>query len=272
MTFIPLLLLLLFNYETKFILRISGFPKLNFIRSFFWKIVGKKIFLVTTPTKLTRDLLNKFNIFEKDKVKYLPDPVLNFEEYRKKNKEREKLDERITNKNSLISIGRLTYQKNFSFLINSFKEINKKYSNFNLFIIGEGEERNKLKDLIQKNNLDDKVFLLGYKKNIFHYLKNSNMFILTSLWEDPGFVLVEAALMNKIVLSSNCPNGPKELLENEKNGFLFNTNSTNDFLRKFDEIQNSDKDLLLKKRKSFKKKIKEFTLINHYKILVSLIL
>ena len=47
MTFIPLLLLLFFNYETKFILRISGYPKLNYLRSFFWKIVGKKVYLIS---------------------------------------------------------------------------------------------------------------------------------------------------------------------------------------------------------------------------------
>ena len=57
MTFIPLLLLFFFNYKTKFILRISGYPKLNNLRSLFWKMVGKKIFLVTTPTKLTLELL-----------------------------------------------------------------------------------------------------------------------------------------------------------------------------------------------------------------------
>ena len=84
MTFIPLLLLLLFNYRTKFILRISGYPKLNWLRSFFWKIVGKKINIITTPTKLTQNLLQELKIFDANKVKYLPDPVLNLNEIEKK--------------------------------------------------------------------------------------------------------------------------------------------------------------------------------------------
>ena len=84
MTFIPLILLSIFKYDTKFILRISGFPKLNFLRSFFWKIVGKKIFLVTTPTKTTLKLIIESNIFDSTKVKYLPDPVLNLSDIRKK--------------------------------------------------------------------------------------------------------------------------------------------------------------------------------------------
>jgi glycosyltransferase involved in cell wall biosynthesis len=272
MTSIPLLLLLLFNYKTKFILRISGYPKLNFLRSFFWKIVGKKIYLITTPTKLTLNLLCETKIFNFNKVKYLPDPVLNLDEINERKDKKENVEKQLSSENTIISIGRLTHQKNFKFLIMAFKEINKKYPNLNLVILGDGEEMNKLKNLIKKINLEEKIFLVGYKKNVYDYLKNSKMFVLTSLWEDPGFVLIEAAYMNKTVLSSDCLNGPKELLENEKNGFLFKSNSLTNFLNKFEEIMNADKKLLFKKKVLFKKKIKEFTLLNHYKILNSLLI
>lgn len=272
MTSIPLLLLLLFNYKTKFILRISGYPKLNFLRSFFWKIVGKKIYLITTPTKLTLNLLCETRIFNLNKIKYLPDPVLNLGEIKDKKNKKENIEKQLSSENTILSIGRLTHQKNFNFLIMAFKEINKKYPNLNLVILGDGEEMNKLKNLIKKINLEEKIFLVGYKKNVYDYLKNSKMFVLTSLWEDPGFVLIEAAYMNKTVLSSDCLNGPKELLENEKNGFLFKSNSLTNFLNKFEGIMNADKKLLFKKKVSFKKKIKEFTLLNHYKILNSLLI
>ena len=271
MTFIPLFLLLLFNYKTKFILRISGYPKLNFFRSFFWKIVGKKIYLITTPTKLTSDLLCENKIFELRKIKYLPDPVLNLSKIKEIRNNRESVEKQVSTENTIISIGRLTRQKNFKFLILAFKEINKKYPNLNLFILGDGEEKNELMSLIEKLNLKEKIFLVGYKKNIYEYLKNSKIFILTSLWEDPGFVLIEAGYMNKTVFSSDCLNGPKEILENEKNGFLFKSNSKKDFLSKFDEIINTDKKLIFEKKISFKKKVKEFTLSNHYKILNSLL-
>ena len=61
---------------------------------------------------------------------------------------------------------------------------------------------------------------MGYQKNVFKFLKNCNAFILSSLWEDPGFVLIEAIVSDCLVLSSDCPNGPKEIIEN-KNGLLF---------------------------------------------------
>ena len=272
MTFIPLSLLLFFKYETKFILRISGYPKLHLIRAFFWKIIGKKLFLVTTPTKLTGSLLRDSKIFDSDKIKYLPDPILDINEIKNKKIINNTIEKEISSRNTLLSIGRLTKQKNFNFLINAFIEILKDYSNLNLVILGDGEEKKKLKNLIKKNNLEKKIFLFGYRENIYSYLKNSKMFILTSRWEDPGFVLIEAAYMNKTVLSSDCPNGPKEILDNEKNGFLFESNSTASFLKKFDEIQNSEKSVLLKKKISFKKKIKEFTLVNHFNVFSNLLI
>jgi len=117
-----------------------------------------------------------------------------------------------------------------------------------------------------------KVFLLGYKQNIYNYLKNSKLFILTSLWEDPGFVLIEAGYMNKLILSSDCPNSPKELFEDESGGILFKSNSKKDFLDKYNFIENLDPKLIYKKNINFKKKIKLFTLPNHFRVLKSILL
>ena len=171
----------------------------------------------------------------------------------------------------LLAIGRLTKQKNFSFLIESFHQLNKKYQNYNLYIIGDGEQKEILNKKIKNLNMEKKIFLLGYKKNIFPYLKNSKAFILSSLWEDPGFVLIEAGLMNKIVLSSDCPNGPVEILNNGKNGFLFKSNSTESFINNFEKMVNEDDMNIAKMKINLKKKCKEFTLYNHYKILNSIV-
>ena len=56
-------------------------------------------------------------------------------------------------------------------------------------------------------------------------MKNASLFILSSLWEDPGFVIIEAALCNLSIISSNCSNGPKELLSNGEAGTLFESNT-----------------------------------------------
>ena len=73
--------------------------------------------------------------------------------------------------------------------------------------------------------MHDKVFLLGHVNNVYEYIKKSDVFVLSSLWEDPGFVLIEAGLGNLFIISSDCPNGPKEILENGMNGILFKSNS-----------------------------------------------
>tara|TARA_B100000965_G_scaffold406410_1_gene445190 strand:- start:3080 stop:4240 length:1161 start_codon:yes stop_codon:yes gene_type:complete len=263
-TFIPLILMLFNNYRTKFILRISGYPKLNYLRKLFWKTANNKIHLVTTPTKSTLNTLIDSNIFTSDKLIYLPDPILKISEIQKKKKENNIVEEELSKNNSLISIGRLTKQKNFSFLIDAFYEIQKKYDKLNLFILGEGEERKNLEKKIRDLNLYKKIFLVGHKKNIYDYLKNSKIFVMSSLWEDPGFVLLEAGYLNKIIFSSDCPNGPLEILDNGKNGFLYKSSSINDFIENFEKLIIYDDFNLQQKKIRLKKKCKEFTLLSHF--------
>ena len=99
----------------------------------------------------------------------------------------------------------------------------------------------------------------------------SDCFILTSLWEDPGFVLLEAALSNTLVISSNCPNGPSEILEKGQNGLLFTSNNSGDFLDKFDQFKKLTNDEKIKKKILAKKKVKLFTQFAHFNSLKKII-
>ena len=67
--------------------------------------------------------------------------------------------------------------------------------------------------------------MLGHIENIYPYIKKSLAVISSSLWEDPGAVMVEASFCNKNVISSNCPNGPEEFFSNGNNGYLFKNNN-----------------------------------------------
>tara|TARA_B110000971_G_scaffold216005_1_gene250374 strand:+ start:141 stop:1301 length:1161 start_codon:yes stop_codon:yes gene_type:complete len=261
---IPLILLSFFNYKTKFILRVSGYPILSSIRVIFWRSLNKKLYAITVPTKQTLELLSNRNIFDKKKLTYLPDPAINIKEINKKKLVGDILEKNFTSENSLLSIGRLTKQKNYEFLVEGFMEVSKHYPNLNLFIIGDGENKDLLVRKIKNKKMENKIFLLGYKKNVFKYLQKCKFFILSSKYEDPGFVILEAGFMNKIVLSSNCPNGPMELIDNEKNGYLFKENSIKDFLNSFKRMIDDNNDTKLKKKINLKKKCKEFTLFNHY--------
>ena len=123
--------------------------------------------------------------------------------------------------------------------------------------------KKKINDFIRTNNLDQNIQLLGYQKNVFKFLKNCRAFLLSSLWEDPGFVLIEAMVSDCVVLSSNCPNGPKEILE-KKNGLLFKSDSEADFIDKFNYLINltdSEKKIL---KINAKKNVKNFSIFYHY--------
>lgn len=147
-------------------------------------------------------------------------------------------------------------------MINCFEKLISKEKNLNLIIIGTGEYKDKLNSLIKKKKLEKNIFLVGYKDNVFEYLKSCEAFILSSLWEDPGFVLVEAMFNNCFVISSDCPSGPKELI-GQKNGILFKNNSMEDFLEKYAfyrSITLSEKNKYIK---NSKKSLKKFTIFRH---------
>ena len=93
--------------------------------------------------------------------------------------------------------------------------------NLKLILIGKGSEKYKLKNFIDNNQLNKKIFLVGYKKNPYKYFKDTDIFVLSSKFEGLPNVLLEAQFFKKFIISSNCPTGPKEILLNGKAGELF---------------------------------------------------
>ena len=115
------------------------------------------------------------------------------------------------------------------------------------------------------------MFLLGFKKNIFPYILLSRAIISPSLWEDPGAVMIEAAFCNKIVLSSDCKNGPKEFLMHNKAGYLFKNNNLSSLIDSFNELTTDSQKIIHKKKILAKINSKKYTLFNHYLTLRSLV-
>ena len=260
---LPLIVMALIESKTKLIIRISGLPRLNIFRKIYWKFFGKNVYKVTCPTVSTLEKLKLLNIFDRKKLYLLHDPVISpraivF-------KKDEPIDPKYNNKKIIVSIGRLTKQKNFSLLLNCFASIKKKHNEYHLLILGSGEEESVLKKIIQDLGISNSVDLLGFKENPYKYLNKAECFILSSLWEDPGFVLLEAAYLNIPIIASNCPNGPAEILQNSSGGFLFKNNNKNELIQAFESFYKSSKiDLKIKKIK-VKKYSKKFTKFGHFK-------
>jgi len=120
----------------------------------------------------------------------------------------------------LIAIGRLVEQKDYITMLKAIKLINNKIK-FKLTILGKGKLKNELVKFCRDNELKDNIKFLGYKKNIFPYLKNSDCLILSSLYEGLPNVILEAISLKKLVISSDCPSGPSEILLKGKAGYLF---------------------------------------------------
>ena len=84
------------------------------------------------------------------------------------------------------------------------------------------------------------------------------------MWEDPGFVLVEAGLSNLSVISSNCPNGPQEILKNGDAGYLFENNDPKSLNLKLKKFLEEDDKKIYQKKVLLKRNIKDYSLFNHF--------
>ena len=127
------------------------------------------------------------------------------------------------------------------------------------------KKKKNLSDLINKLNLKDRVHLLGRVSNVYDYMQNSDIFVLSSLWEELGFVIVESAFKNLFIISSNCPNGPKDFIEDDNCGILFESNkqdSLKEALVNFDK----SKDILNKKINAKKKSLNYSKFRHHLKL------
>lgn len=126
----------------------------------------------------------------------------------------------------ILGMGRLNGQKNFDLLIRSFHLISNKCDAI-LLILGEGNERKPLEELIEKLDLNTRVFLPGFVSNPFVYLRLSSVFVLSSRYEGMPNALIQAAIFQKPIVSTDCPSGPSEILNNGEFGCLVDINDEN---------------------------------------------
>lgn len=120
----------------------------------------------------------------------------------------------------IVVAGRLTEQKNFSSVIRSFKMVVLKHPDWSLDIYGEGPLKEQLQNLISNIGLERNVFLRGYTSQVREKMLEASCYVLSSLYEGFPLVLLEAMSCGLPVVSYACPCGPKDLVEEGRNGFL----------------------------------------------------
>lgn len=155
-----------------------------------------------------------------------------------------------------IAVGRLDYEKGFEDLIETWKILDNRKCELVLHIYGEGPLKSKLQKLILTNNLEEKIKLMGVRKNLDEIYLEYDFLIFTSRFEGFGMVLAEAQSKGLVVISYECPCGPKEIIRDGENGFLVEKNNISAL---------TDKILMLTKNQEIMKKISENAIKNSHK-------
>ena len=146
----------------------------------------------------------------------------------------------IERENRVVSIGRLEKQKDFETLIEAFYKARKSIVlNWKLSVFGIGNDEKQLQNIIDKNKANGYIELCGATKKPFEELKKSKVFVLSSFYEGFPNVLCEAMLAGDVCISSDCVSGPKELIENEVNGFLFPVQDVDALAKLLQEVCNN---------------------------------
>lgn len=146
--------------------------------------------------------------------------------------------------NNLINVGRLEQEKDQSTLIDIFKEVKKEVKDAKLYIIGDGSLKEKLNNKIKEYNLEDSIFLLGFlsKKEMEKYLLDSKIFVMTSITESFGIVLIEAMSYKIPCIAFDTADGARNLLNN-KNGILVSNRSKETMIKDLIALLKDDKKL-----------------------------
>tara|TARA_B100001057_G_scaffold10449_1_gene9923 strand:- start:13890 stop:14987 length:1098 start_codon:yes stop_codon:yes gene_type:complete len=193
----------------------SGWSK-NFLKKFFYKkIYGLADKIIVNSLFFKKELKQKFNL----KSVCIYNPLDKKEIYRDSQK-KIKIDFYKKKSLNIISVARFSDQKDHDCLIKSINVLKDEYY-LKLILLGSGPLKDKIFQRIKELKLSKIIKIIDFKKNPYPLINKSELFILSSRYEGSPNVLLEAISLKKFVISSDCPTGPREILDNGKGGILF---------------------------------------------------
>jgi len=206
-------------------------PKFSILPKF-WSIMRR----LTYPNAnyliiQTEPIKQYFEAFvQKNKLIILPNPISSVH---REFKNRINLPKK---ENIVLSVGRLNNQKGHEIGVKAFSKL--KPNNWELHIVGEGPKRKKYEDLISELKMTDKIKLIGRDNNISNYYLKSKIFIFPSRFEGFPNALTEAMYMGLPCISTDCPTGPSELIDNGENGYLIPVDDVENLTTKLELLIN----------------------------------
>lgn len=150
------------------------------------------------------EMIQQYGVKRKKLVK-IPNPISRLDKAKE-------CDKWLYGDNTVICVGRLEDVKQHNIAIRAFLTVVQKNPSAKLIILGIGQTEGKLKALIKKLDLENNVFLLGFKENINYYLQNSKVFLMTSKTEGFPNSMLEAMSLGIPVVSLDSPGAPREII------------------------------------------------------------
>ncbi|AEJ01350.1 glycosyl transferase group 1 [Nitrosomonas sp. Is79A3] len=119
----------------------------------------------------------------------------------------------------VLAVGKLKRQKDYPTLVRAFARV-RAYHKARLVILGEGEERDQIEQLVRDLGIQADVYMPGFVENPFAWMSRASVFVLSSAWEGFSNVLLEGLACGCTVVSTDCPSGPREILADGEFGHL----------------------------------------------------
>lgn len=223
----------------------------------------KKDYIKKFP-KLKEKFTREYNFLDLERIKLLTKDI----------SELSSRDKEMQKEKYCIAVARLDEPKDFETLLKAFSLLDKKGINEKLYIIGDGELKEKIEKQIEDLNLQNKVFLIGKKHNPYTWIKNASLFLHSSKREGFPAVLLEGLACDKVVVSSDCKTGPREILNNGLAGELYKVGdyiSLNNIIENLLKNKNKRDEYLREGEKQILKFEKE-RILQEYGILIKEIL
>lgn len=185
--------------------------------NWFWKTIRYLTYPLCNYLVVQTQLSKEFYAFvKKDKLKVLPNPL---------SKDlTEKRDFSTKKENIILYVARLDENKSQDTLLEAFSKLN--VADWKLVLVGDGNKRIEYEALAKKLNIYDRVVFTGRINNPDYYYNRAKIFAFTSKSEGFPNALIEALFFGLPIISTNCPSGPSELIENGKNGYLIPVNDS----------------------------------------------
>lgn len=231
-----------FRIKAKVIIRESSTPSKSLIelpkyKAFFQKVLIKLFYpiadtIVAQCDSMKNDLVEKFGI-KSEKITRIYNPII-ISEIKYKSEEFKPIEFCGSNIN-IVAVGRLVEAKGYDVLFQAIKKVVEIKPEIRLFIIGDGPLYKDLLSLKKQLDIDNEVNLLGFKSNPYPYMKNADLYVLSSRREGFPNTLLEALACNTKVVATDCESGPKEILLDERFGLLANVDDENSLFIKIND-------------------------------------